>query len=455
MVVVDPPATPVVDVAPVDRRRVQRHTVSLLVGTQIAGGIGVATGIAVGALLAADLAGTEASGLAGSASVIGAAAIAVPVTRLTRARGRRPGLALAYLLGAVGAVVVVAGVASRSIPLFFLGTFLFGGGSAAGLQARYAAVDLAGPDRRARYLSLVVWATTVGAVVGPNIAPVASRFGESRGLLGYVGPYLLSAVAFSLTATALVAFLRPDPLLVARASHRVPGAVVVPGAGGPEGAGEVGRERWRRRAVVGSWRTAWRAVRANPGARLGIAAVAVGHVVMVGVMSMTPVYIGGYEHDHGDVLRVVGLVISVHITGMYALSPLVGWLTDRLGRRAVILGGIGVLLSACAVAGTAGHSTPRLAAGLALIGLGWSGTMVAGSTLLSESVSLEVRPAAQGLCDVVMGVAGASAGALAGVIVDLFGYPTLTLLAAVATVPLAALASRSVVGRGGTLVGCD
>jgi MFS family permease len=447
MVVVDPLATPAVDVAPVDRRRVQRHTVSLLVGTQIAGGIGVATGIAVGALLAADLAGTEASGLAGSASVIGAAAIAVPVTRLTRARGRRPGLALAYLLGAVGAVVVVAGVASRSIPLFFLGTFLFGGGSAAGLQARYAAVDLAGPDRRARYLSLVVWATTVGAVVGPNIAPVANRFGESRGLLGYVGPYLLSAVAFSLTATALVAFLRPDPLLVARAGHRVPGAVVPAGA--------VGRQRWRRRAVVGSWRTAWRAVRANPGARLGIAAVATGHVVMVGVMSMTPVYIGGYEHDHGDVLRVVGLVISVHITGMYALSPLVGWLTDRLGRRTVILGGIGVLLSACAVAGTAGHSTPRLAAGLALVGLGWSGTMVAGSTLLSESVSLEVRPAAQGLCDVVMGVAGASAGALAGVIVDLFGYPTLTLLAAVAAVPLAALASRSVVGRGGTLVGCD
>jgi MFS family permease len=173
---------------------------------------------------------------------------------------------------------------------------------------------------------------------------------------------------------------------------------------------------------------------------LGIAAVAVGHLVMVAVMSMTPVHIG--EYQHGDLLRVVGIVLSLHIGGMYALSPLVGWLTDRLGRRPVILGGVATLLVACAIAGTAGHDTLRLSAGLALLGLGWSGTMVAGSTLLSESVGTVVRPAVQGLSDLVMGLAGAAAGALSGLVVSWSGYPVLTLLAAIATVPLIALARR-------------
>jgi MFS family permease len=124
---------------------------------------------------------------------------------------------------------------------------------------------------------------------------------------------------------------------------------------------------------------------------------------------------------------------------MYALSPVVGWLTDRLGRRPVIVAGIVLLLVACAVAGTAGHDAARLAAGLMVLGLGWSATMVAGSTLLSESVPVEVRPAAQGLSDLTMGLAGASAGALSGVIVHGWGYPTLTLLAALATAPLMVL----------------
>ena len=141
-------------------------------------------------------------------------------------------------------------------------------------------------------------------------------------------------------------------------------------------------------------------------------------------------------------LRVVGIVLSLHIAGMYALSPVVGLLTDRLGRRAVILGGVGLLLAACALAGTAGHDTVRLAVGLTLLGIGWSCTMVAGSTLLSESVPVEVRPAAQGLSDLSMGLAGAVAGAASGFVVDLFGFPTLNLLAAIATVPLLALALR-------------
>jgi MFS family permease len=191
-------------------------------------------------------------------------------------------------------------------------------------------------------------------------------------------------------------------------------------------------------------RSGWRAVAASPAARLGMSAVAVGHLVMVGVMSMTPVHIGEGGRHHHEVLRIVGLVLSVHIAGMYALSPVMGWLTDRIGRRPVILLGVGLLASACALAGTAGDDTTRLSVGLGLLGLGWSATMVAGSTLLSESIDVAVRPAAQGLSDLVMGFAGASAGALSGLVLQLGGFPTLTLLAAVAVLPLLALTLRPV-----------
>jgi MFS family permease len=168
-------------------------------------------------------------------------------------------------------------------------------------------------------------------------------------------------------------------------------------------------------------------------------------LVMIGVMTMTPVYIRGAGHEAAHTLRIVGVVLSFHIAGMFALSPVFGWLTDRLGRRPVIVAGIALLLTACALAGSAGHHPARLAGGLMVLGLGWSATMVVGSTLLSESVSGELRASAQGLSDLTMGLAGASAGAISGVIVEAWGYPTLTLLAALATAPLIVLVSCSTV----------
>ena len=187
-------------------------------------------------------------------------------------------------------------------------------------------------------------------------------------------------------------------------------------------------------------RAALDAVLANPGARLGVSATAIGHIVMVGVMAMTPVHIRHAGHGSVDTLRIVGIVISLHVAGMYAFAPIMGWLSDRVGRHHVILGGIALLLAACAVAGTAGFDATRLAIGLVLLGLGWSACMVAGSALLSLSMPVELRPSAQGLSDLVMGLAGASAGALSGIIVQAFGFPVLTLVAAIATAPVAALA---------------
>ncbi|HEX5542536.1 MAG TPA: MFS transporter [Micromonospora sp.] len=407
-----------------DTARIQRHTLRLLFITQVIGGLGVAIGIAVGALLAAQLGGTSISGLAQSAGVIGGALLAVPVARIMNARGRRPGLTLAYLVGAVGGVLVVAATVINWLPLFFLGMLLFGGGSTANLQARYTAVDLALPARRGKQLSVIVWATTIGAVAAPNLAGPADRAVARLNLPELSGPFVFSAIAFALAAGLLLAFLRPDPLLTARQL-----------ANSRTAEGSTPRHDGGVRAALG-------VVAQRPAARLGVTAVAIGHLVMVGVMAMTPVHIGA-AHPDADVLTIVGIVISLHIAGMYALSPVVGWLTDRIGRRAVILTGTALLLAAAAIAGTAtGSDTPRLSIGLILLGLGWSCTMVAGSTLLSESVPAQVRPAAQGLSDLLMGLAGAAAGALSGFVVDHAGYHVLNLLGAVVTVPLIMLALR-------------
>ncbi|MET7864971.1 MFS transporter [Micromonospora taraxaci] len=429
-----------------DIASIQRRTLRLLFTTQIVGGVGVTIGIAVGALLAARIAGTAVAGVAQSAGVVGAALLAVPVTRIMARHGRRPGLVVAYAVGAVGGVLVVLSAVTHWIPLLFLGMLLFGGGTAANLQARYTAVDLAEPARRGRQLSLIVWATTIGAVAAPNFAALADRVTTGWGLPPLAGPFAFSSAAFVLAAVVLLGLLRPDPLLTARQLAAADTPVVPPTGAAPTAAvaeAPAAAPVTVRAPRGAGMRAAWSVVRARPAARLGVAAVAVGHLVMVAVMAMTPVRLGE-SHADADVLRLVGIVLSLHIAGMYAFSPVVGWLTDRLGRRAVILGGVGFLLAACAVAGTAGHHTPRLSVGLVLLGLGWSGTMVAGSTLLSESVPAGVRPSVQGFCDLVMGLAGAAAAVVSGFVMQFAGYPVLTLLAAVAAAPLVALALRPV-----------
>ena len=404
---------------------VQRRTLRLLFVTQIISGIGVAVGASVGALLAADIAGIGVSGLAQSAVVIGTALFAIPATAIVDRQGRRPSLAAGYLAAAVGAIIVVVAAMRGSIPLLFLGFFLFGGATTAGLQARYAAVDLAPAALRGRHLSLIVWATTIGAVIGPSLAPLAGKTLGAHGVPTLAGPYFFSALLFALATLLLMLFLRPDPLVVARSTGGHPSSAT---SNGPRP----------------GMRAALRFVRPHPQARIGVTAMAVGNLVMIGVMAMTPVHIKGAGHDAAHTLGIVGLVLSFHIAGMYAFSPVFGWLTDKLGRRPVIFTGIGLLLAACAVAGTAGHDQARLAAGLMLLGLGWSATMVAGSTLLSESIPVELRASAQGLSDLVMGLAGAMAGAVSGVIVAAWGYSTLTMLAALATAPLIGLVSFSI-----------
>lgn len=414
--------TGTLDLSPERVARVQRRTLRVLFGSQVLGGVGVGIGIAVGSLLTEEMSGSATlAGLPQTFSVLGGALAAVPLARLMSQYGRRPGLATGYGVGALGAAVIVLATLTDSLILVLAGMALFGVSSATNLQARYAATDLALPDHRSRALATVVWATTVGAVAGPNLMSPAAQFGQDVGVPRYAGPFAWSVLTFGLAAGLLMVVLRPDPMRVAQEQHR---------AGGIE----------MRRASV---RESLSAVKASGRAALGLASIAVGHTVMVAVMVMTPVHM----HDGGmDALELIGLVISVHVAGMYALSPLVGLLSDRLGRLTVTAVGWVVLLAATALAGTAGpHSGVQLSLGLFLLGLGWSCTLVSGSTLLSESVPGDVRTGVQGMADLVMGLCGAAGGALAGVVVGWAGYDVLNVLAAalVLLVAFAALGTRA------------
>ncbi|MGW5467722.1 MFS transporter [Streptomyces chartreusis] len=401
---------------PADRLpALRRRITAVLITTQILGGLGVATGIALAAVLAKEVSGTESlSGLAPTATVAGTAVLSMPLAALMTARGRRPGLVLAYLIGAVGAAVTVVAARVGSFPLLLCGMAAFGAASAANLQARFAAADLAEPDRRARAISLVVWATTIGAVLGPNIAAPAGRSVTGLGIPATAGPFLWAAGIFLISALVVAVLLRPDPLLTARA--------LAPAEEGTPAAR--------------SLRAGMAAVAASPRARLAVVAVAVAHTAMVSVMSMTPVALA----HHGAGIDLIGLVISGHIAGMYAFAPLMGRLSDRLGRLSGI--GLCVGLLACAVflAGTAGGSHGQTAVGLFVLGLGWSAGLVSGSALLTDSVPQPARAAAQGLSDLVMNASAGIGGAVAGLVVAKASYGWLNLTAACLLLPLAALA---------------
>ncbi|MGZ3147550.1 MFS transporter [Lentzea chajnantorensis] len=393
--------------------RVQRKVVRVLTGTQIMGSAAMTIGLAISTLIAASLSGSDAvGGLAQTAAVAGAALLALPGARLAQRRGRRPALTLGYGMGAIGALVAAVAVALGWWPMLLVGLLLFGGASSANLAARYAATDLAHPQRRARELSRVVWAAMIGAIVGPNLADPAGRVTAAIGLPVGVGPFVLSALVLGIAVLGIQLGLRPDPLVVVRSTRPVQPAHCS-GGGAPGG--------------VRIWGSL------GPMARLALVGVMLCHTAMVGLMSMTPVHM----NHAGSSLRVVGIVISLHVAAMYAASPLFGWLADRLGRVPVLAIGASLVVAAAAIAGMApSHDAPQLAAGLVVLGFGWSAGLVSGSALLTESVSVDERPAAQGLSDLMMNVGGAVGGAVAGVVVTAWSYAALGLIVGFTALPL-------------------
>lgn len=403
----------------VGRAEAQRRTLRTLMFTQVLGGVGLAAGATVGSLLAERISGrTDLAGLGGTFQTLGAALLALPIATVAHRTGRRPSLTLAYVVAALGALGIVAAAATQSFSLFLLGSAALGAASAANSAARYAAADLALPAHRGRDLSLVVWVTTLGSVLGPNLAGPAEPIARALGLDVLAGPFVVSAVVLMLGAVAITALLRPDPLLLSRQLS--------------------GEEAAPRKGSLGRGVAA---LRRHPEASQGVAIMALGHAVMVGVMVMTPLHL---VHGHAS-LAIVGFVISGHIFGMFAFAPIWGIGVDRFGAPWVALAGGAILLISAVLAGlsAAGFSV-LLTIALFLLGLGWSAAFISGSTLLVGPLTVTERPAGQGLADLGMGLTAAICGAAAGVIVQHWGYAWLAHVALVGAFAIMAIAAMAV-----------
>lgn len=380
-------------------RPLQRRVIGILIVGQVLGGIGLGATLSLGALLAAHLSGSNAwSGMAATMSTLGAALVAVPLARLAQARGRRRSLAAGAVVAACGAALAITAASVGSFALLLLALAMLGVGSAANLQARFAATDLASPRFRARDLSIVVWSTTIGAVLGPNLFGPGEVVGAALRLPSMTGAFVFSAVATLGAAVVYTIGLRPDPLLTALSTRNV-AANAAPPRGGL--------------AIL----------RANSAARYAVTVIALSQGTMVALMSMAPVQL----MMQGATLTIVGLTISLHVAGMYALSPVFGWLADRWGRTPVVLAGQALLLGALALFWLGADSRAAMVVGLILLGLGWSASVVAGSALVAEAVPTTERAALQGFSDLSMNAAGALCGASAGLVLGAVGYSGLGL----------------------------
>ncbi|MFM9593107.1 MFS transporter [Streptomyces scabiei] len=407
-----------------DAARAQRRILRVLVASQVLSGAGLAAGVTVSALLAQDMLGT--TSLAGVPSALftaGSALAAVAVGRVSQARGRRPGLAAGYLTGAVGSTgVIVAAVLDNPV-LLFLALFVYGAGTATNLQARYAGADLAAPDHRARAVSTVLVATTLGGVAGPNLAAPTGDFARTLGIPALAGPFLLSGAAYALAALVLAVWLRPDPLLVARALDAAASAAEQQGGTAAKAAPSAHEGRG--------------------GVVLGALVMVLTQLVMVAIMTMTPVHM----HDHGHGTAASGLVIAIHIGAMYLPSPLTGWLVDRYGRLKIAAASGVTLLAAGILAATApGDSVVLLALALALLGLGWNFGLVSGTAIITDTVPLATRARTQGTVDVSIALAGATGGLSSGLVVAAGSYSVLALtggVLALAVLPAVAVSAAT------------
>ncbi|AWL41548.1 MFS transporter [Streptomyces sp. SM18] len=394
-----------------DPDQAQRRVLRVLVASQVFSGAGLAAGVTVGALLAQDMLGsTSLAGLPSALFTAGSALAAVVVGRVSQAHGRRPGLAAGYLTGAVGSAgVIVAAVLDNPL-LLFTALFVYGAGTATNLQARYAGADLAAPGHRARAVSTVLVATTLGGVAGPNLAAPTGTFAQHLGIPDLAGPFILSGIAYALAALVLALWLRPDPLLLARAVAERTEAHAGPAATGDAATGE------GRGGVV-----------------LGALVMVLTQLVMVAVMTMTPVHM----HDHGHGTAASGLVIAVHVGAMYLPSPLTGWFVDRYGRMKIAAASGITLLAAGVLAATApDDSVALLALALALLGLGWNFGLVSGTAIITDTVPLATRAKTQGTVDVSIAIAGATGGMASGIMVAATSYPALALTGGVLSLAL-------------------
>ncbi|WP_394250409.1 MFS transporter [Arthrobacter pityocampae] len=387
--------------AGLDLQRLQRRVVTALSLGQIVGGVGTGATMSLGALLVVDVSGSAAwSGMAATAGTLGAALFAIPLARLARTRGRRFSLSAGAILAALGGLLVIGAAVLVSFALLLIGLTMMGAAAALNLQARFAATDLAAEANRGRDLSLVVWSTTFGVVLGPNLFAPGEALGAWVGLPALTGGFAIGVLAQIAGVLVYLIALRPDPLLTAHAMA-------------PALEDENGSTKPSRGMSI---------LRTNPGARRATISIALSHAVMVALMGMTPVHMSG----HGSSLTIIGVTISLHLAGMYALAPVFGWLTDKWGGQVIVLAGQGLLATALVIGIFTADSMTGVTVSLIFLGVGWSASTVAGSALLTRTVEARDRPQIQGLSDALMNGAGAAGGALAGPILALITFQGLS-----------------------------
>lgn len=376
--------------------KIQAKTVRTLAIGQALGGFGFGSTLSVGAIMATELSGSPAwSGAAATLSTLGSAFVAIPLANIAAKRGRRYALATGAGLAIFGAVGMILAATYRSFPIELAALFLLGAATAVGLQARFAAADIPTNRPKAKDISIVVWATTLGAVVGPNLIAPGESVGLVLGLPHLAGPFVLTILAQTLSTAFFWFGLKPDPLLLAQEISGNNGAPT--------------KKRFREAISI---------IRSRPIAAFAVISIALSHMVMVSVMSMTPAHLSGEGHSLAD----VGFTISLHVAGMYAFSPVFGIISDKFGARPTILIGQVVLLSSLAVSGLGANDFALVVLGLFLLGLGWSAGTVAASALLSQELSTDEKPVVQGFSDSLMSLSGAFGGAISGTILTIYGF---------------------------------
>ena len=390
----------------------RRRTIWTLFAVSALGSTGYIAAVTAGTLAAAEIAGSAApGGLPTASSTLGTAAAASLLSFFMLRVGRRPGLLLGILGGTVGGAVALAGVLIGSMALLLAGSALAGFANGAGQLGRYVAADLVPADRRARTIATVVWGSTIGAVTGPNLVAPAGAAAQSIGLPPLAGTYLLTLGFVGLAWLITFVFLRPEPYTLADPSALAPH---------PEGTAPL--------SVASLLRT--------PTVLVALVTLAAGQVVMVLIMTMTPLHLT----DHGHGLETVGLVLSAHTFGMFALSPITGRLTDRFGSPRIIAAGLGTLgVAAILAAGAPPDGGPLLTLALFLLGYGWNLGFVAGSSMLTTGLTLGERTRVQGVADGMIWTSAALASLSSGIIVAGASYTTLGLLGLALLAPPAVL----------------
>jgi MFS family permease len=388
--------------SPEKQEKLYRRTLLIVVMSQIFGGAGLAAGITVGALLAQDMLGTDSyAGIPAALLTLGSAGAALLIGRVSQRFGRRIGLAGGFLTGGIGAIGVIVSAITSNIFLLFASLLVYGAGSASNLQARYAGTDLAKPTQRATSISIAMVSTTFGAVAGPNLVDVMGRFATSIGVPALAGPFILGAAAFILAGLVLLAFLRPDPLIVADAI-----AVKQQINSSNPLVKQSSNLAINKRGIV-----------------VAATIMVLTQIVMTSIMTMTPVYMK--HHGHG--LKEVGMVIGFHIGAMYLPSLITGILVDKIGRTTMAIASGATLLAAGILAGSApADSMLVLIIALVLLGLGWNFGLISGTALIVDSTSPSNRAKTQGTVDVLIALAGASGGALSGMVVAQTSYAGLS-----------------------------